>query len=166
MILKAVWSYCFVELGCWRVQCFQWSWRSMVILVTNAFSWKSVACLYTSIFSFFRREGSFCSAGSTSQNSQHQKTPAAEEAPRTFFSRSQSTTSVAGKASDQPKRTPVTQDEIESILLGGCIWLHYIQREDTVHDFALMSTFSCLCFNCCVTCWNQWLQPMFLTSDC
>ncbi|KAF3652172.1 putative amino acid transporter [Capsicum annuum] len=60
-------------------------------------------------------------SGSTSQNSQHQKTPAAEEAPRTFFSRSQSTTSVAGKASDQPKRTPVTQDEIESILLGGCI---------------------------------------------
>ncbi|CAN4075892.1 unnamed protein product [Withania somnifera] len=60
-------------------------------------------------------------SGSTSQNSQHQKAPAAEEAHRTFFSRSPSSTSVAGKASDQPKRTPVSQEEIESILLGGCL---------------------------------------------
>ncbi|NP_001309434.1 uncharacterized protein LOC101259769 [Solanum lycopersicum] len=60
-------------------------------------------------------------SGTTSQNSQHQKTPSAEETPRTFFSRSPPSMSVAGKASDQPKRTPVTQEEIESILLGGCI---------------------------------------------
>ncbi|XP_009757274.1 uncharacterized protein LOC107816397 [Nicotiana tabacum] len=60
-------------------------------------------------------------SGSTSQNSQHQKTSAAEEAPRTFFSRSPSSMSAAGKASDQPKRTPVSQEEIDSILLGGCI---------------------------------------------
>ncbi|MCD9638028.1 hypothetical protein HAX54_021693 [Datura stramonium] len=59
--------------------------------------------------------------GSTSQNSQHQKAPAAEEAPRTFFSRSPSSISVAGKASDQPKRTPVSQEEIDSILLDGCL---------------------------------------------
>ncbi|MCE3050530.1 hypothetical protein HAX54_047446 [Datura stramonium] len=60
-------------------------------------------------------------SGSTSQNSQHQKAPAAEEAPRTFFSRSPSSMSVAGKASDQPKRTPVSREEIDSILLGGCL---------------------------------------------
>ncbi|XP_043689641.1 uncharacterized protein LOC122640487 [Telopea speciosissima] len=29
-------------------------------------------------------------------------------------------TSVGGKASSQPKRTPVTDREIEAILLGGC----------------------------------------------
>ncbi|KAL0393677.1 UNVERIFIED_CONTAM: hypothetical protein Slati_4333900 [Sesamum latifolium] len=40
---------------------------------------------------------------------------------RKFFSRSPSSTSVGGKASDQPKRTPVSQEEIEAIMLGGCI---------------------------------------------
>ncbi|XP_015878228.3 uncharacterized protein LOC107414599 isoform X1 [Ziziphus jujuba] len=30
-------------------------------------------------------------------------------------------TAVGGKASLQPKRTPVTDREIEAILLGGCI---------------------------------------------
>ncbi|XP_050228848.1 uncharacterized protein LOC126678032 [Mercurialis annua] len=30
-------------------------------------------------------------------------------------------TTVGGKASLQPKRTPVSNEEIESILLGGCI---------------------------------------------
>ncbi|XP_055821700.1 uncharacterized protein LOC129890171 isoform X2 [Solanum dulcamara] len=61
-----------------------------------------------------------CSAGSTQQNSQHMETSATDNVPRTFFSRSPSSMSVAGKASDQPKRTPVSQEEIESILLGGC----------------------------------------------
>ncbi|GLJ14121.1 hypothetical protein SUGI_0226570 [Cryptomeria japonica] len=28
---------------------------------------------------------------------------------------------VGGKASEQPKRTPVSEKEIEAILLGGCI---------------------------------------------
>uniref|UniRef100_M1AWN6 Uncharacterized protein n=1 Tax=Solanum tuberosum TaxID=4113 RepID=M1AWN6_SOLTU len=54
---------------------------------------------------------------STQQNSQHMKTSATDNVPQTFFSRSPSSMSVAGKASDQPKRTPVSQEEIESILL-------------------------------------------------
>ncbi|KAG8375106.1 hypothetical protein BUALT_Bualt10G0065800 [Buddleja alternifolia] len=36
-----------------------------------------------------------------------------------FFSRSPSSTSVGGKASDQPKRTPVSQEEIEAVMLAG-----------------------------------------------
>ncbi|XP_042481815.1 uncharacterized protein LOC122062176 isoform X1 [Macadamia integrifolia] len=44
----------------------------------------------------------------------------------TFFSSSgalgaPTNASVGGKASDQPKRTPVSDREIEAILLGGCI---------------------------------------------
>ncbi|KAK6137287.1 hypothetical protein DH2020_005710 [Rehmannia glutinosa] len=39
---------------------------------------------------------------------------------RKFFSRTPSSTSVGGKASDQPKRTPVTQEEIEAIMV--CIY--------------------------------------------
>ncbi|XP_016555793.2 uncharacterized protein LOC107855309 isoform X2 [Capsicum annuum] len=53
--------------------------------------------------------------GSTQQNSQHMKTSSTDDVPRTFFSRSPSSTAVAGKASDQPKRTPVSQEEIEAI---------------------------------------------------
>ncbi|XP_031123975.1 uncharacterized protein LOC116026741 isoform X1 [Ipomoea triloba] len=60
------------------------------------------------------------SAGSTSQHSQHQATSASKDAPQTFFSSSSSKMSVGGKASDQPKRTPVSQEEIDSIMLGGC----------------------------------------------
>ncbi|KAL1532199.1 hypothetical protein AAHA92_32237 [Salvia divinorum] len=36
-----------------------------------------------------------------------------------FFSRAPSAAS-GGKASDQPKRTPVSQDEIDAVMLGGC----------------------------------------------
>ncbi|XP_042037732.1 uncharacterized protein LOC121783656 [Salvia splendens] len=36
-----------------------------------------------------------------------------------FFSRAPSAAS-GGKASDQPKRTPVTREEIDSVMLGGC----------------------------------------------
>ncbi|CAA0812083.1 Unknown protein [Striga hermonthica] len=43
-----------------------------------------------------------------------------EDLVNKFFSRAPSSTSVGGKASDQPKRTPVSQDEIEAIMLGGC----------------------------------------------
>ncbi|KAK9668406.1 hypothetical protein RND81_13G058200 [Saponaria officinalis] len=32
-----------------------------------------------------------------------------------------STLSASGKASDQPKQTPVSNEEIEAVLLGGCI---------------------------------------------
>ncbi|XP_059276338.1 uncharacterized protein LOC132030642 isoform X2 [Lycium ferocissimum] len=60
------------------------------------------------------------SSGSTQQDSQQMKTSTTDDVPRTFFSRSQSSMPVAGKASDQPKRTPVSQEEIEAILLGGC----------------------------------------------
>ncbi|XP_002509966.2 uncharacterized protein LOC8287858 isoform X2 [Ricinus communis] len=38
-----------------------------------------------------------------------------------FFSSSKASMTVGGKASLQPKRTPVSNDEIEAILLGGCI---------------------------------------------
>ncbi|KAF5734327.1 hypothetical protein HS088_TW16G00776 [Tripterygium wilfordii] len=38
----------------------------------------------------------------------------------TFFSNSKVSKSVGGKASLQPKRTPVSNEEIEAILLGGC----------------------------------------------
>ncbi|KAI3468607.1 hypothetical protein Pfo_025270 [Paulownia fortunei] len=44
-----------------------------------------------------------------------------EDLVRKFFSRAPSSMSVGGKASDQPKRTPVSQEEIEAIMLGGCI---------------------------------------------
>ncbi|KAK7307900.1 hypothetical protein VNO77_41362 [Canavalia gladiata] len=36
-----------------------------------------------------------------------------------FFSSSKASTSVGGKASLQPKRTPVSNEEIEAVLLGG-----------------------------------------------
>uniref|UniRef100_A0A251SVA6 Uncharacterized protein n=1 Tax=Helianthus annuus TaxID=4232 RepID=A0A251SVA6_HELAN len=40
----------------------------------------------------------------------------------TFFSRSApSEKTLGGKASLQPKRTPMTQEEIDAILLGGCL---------------------------------------------
>ncbi|VFQ90739.1 unnamed protein product [Cuscuta campestris] len=52
--------------------------------------------------------------------SQHETTSASKDAPQTFFSRPSSNASVGGKASDQPKRTPVSQEEIDYIMLGGC----------------------------------------------
>ncbi|GLU05967.1 hypothetical protein SLE2022_230390 [Rubroshorea leprosula] len=45
----------------------------------------------------------------------------ASEADLTYFSSLKaSPATVGGKASLQPKRTPVSNDEIEAILLGGC----------------------------------------------
>ncbi|KAL9993279.1 hypothetical protein Hdeb2414_s1054g00976741 [Helianthus debilis subsp. tardiflorus] len=53
---------------------------------------------------------------------QTQATPAASDVPSTFFSRSApSDKTLGGKASLQPKRTPMTQEEIDAIMLGGCI---------------------------------------------
>ncbi|KAI3804477.1 hypothetical protein L1987_26050 [Smallanthus sonchifolius] len=53
---------------------------------------------------------------------QTQATPAASDVPSTFFSRSApSDKTLGGKASLQPKRTPMTQEEIDAILLGGCL---------------------------------------------
>ncbi|KAK9094124.1 hypothetical protein Scep_025593 [Stephania cephalantha] len=57
------------------------------------------------------------SSGSASQP----QSAAASTSSKTFFSGSTSNASVGGKASLQPKRTPVSNDEIEAILLGGCI---------------------------------------------
>ncbi|PSS04245.1 ATP synthase subunit beta like [Actinidia chinensis var. chinensis] len=58
-------------------------------------------------------------SGSTSQP---QQTYAPSNAAQTLFARSApSTVTGGGKASLQPKRTSVSQKEIESILLGGCI---------------------------------------------
>ncbi|KMT11914.1 hypothetical protein BVRB_5g098790 [Beta vulgaris subsp. vulgaris] len=51
-------------------------------------------------------------------------TPATDDTLKAFLSRSASSNSslsASGKASDQPKRVPVSKDEIEAILLGGCI---------------------------------------------
>ncbi|XP_073126882.1 uncharacterized protein [Henckelia pumila] len=56
-----------------------------------------------------------------SATSQHQETATNEAVGKAFFPRSPSNLSVGGKASDQPKRTPVSQEEIEAIMLGGCI---------------------------------------------
>ncbi|KAF1001413.1 uncharacterized protein LOC141705516 [Apium graveolens] len=54
--------------------------------------------------------------------SQNKAKPVGGSAPQTFFSgTNKSTNSGGGKASLQPKRTPLSQDEIDSILLGGCI---------------------------------------------
>lgn len=44
---------------------------------------------------------------------------------RKFFSRAPSM-SVGGKASDQPKRTPVSQEEIESIMVCKMIICGYV----------------------------------------
>ncbi|CAK9143167.1 unnamed protein product [Ilex paraguariensis] len=55
-------------------------------------------------------------SGSTSQHH------VGNDAPQSFFSRSTSSNmTVGGKASLQPKRTPVSQEEIDAILYGGCL---------------------------------------------
>ncbi|XP_021894847.1 uncharacterized protein LOC110812387 [Carica papaya] len=58
---------------------------------------------------------------SSGSSSQSQETSTAGDANLSFFSNSQAPGTVGGKASLQPKRTPVSNEEIESILLGGCI---------------------------------------------
>ncbi|KAI4326821.1 hypothetical protein L6164_019351 [Bauhinia variegata] len=52
--------------------------------------------------------------------SDSQASSSANDANLAFFSRSKASTTSGGKASDQPKRTPISNDEIEAILLGGC----------------------------------------------
>lgn len=52
--------------------------------------------------------------------SQPQPTSTAGDAGQTFFFTSRVPTTVGGKASLQPKRTPISNEEIEAILLGGC----------------------------------------------
>ncbi|KAK4422514.1 hypothetical protein Salat_1833900 [Sesamum alatum] len=60
-------------------------------------------------------------AKASGTTSQRQETSENNDLVRNFFSRSPSSTSVGGKASDQPKRTPVSQEEIDAIMLGGLI---------------------------------------------
>ncbi|KAI3505297.1 hypothetical protein L1887_27349 [Cichorium endivia] len=53
---------------------------------------------------------------------QTQSKPAANDVPSTFFSKSApSEKTLGGKASLQPKRTPMSQEEIDAIMLGGCL---------------------------------------------
>ncbi|XP_065858590.1 uncharacterized protein [Euphorbia lathyris] len=46
---------------------------------------------------------------------------ASGNADHTFFSSLKPPVTLGGKASLQPKRTPLSNEEIEAILLGGCI---------------------------------------------
>ncbi|KAJ1408210.1 hypothetical protein SESBI_23746 [Sesbania bispinosa] len=66
--------------------------------------------------------------------SETQSLSSASDANLSFFSSSQASATLGGKASLQPKRTPVTKEEIEAVLLGflrtscgriptlGCVW--------------------------------------------
>ncbi|KAJ7945047.1 ATP synthase subunit beta like [Quillaja saponaria] len=51
--------------------------------------------------------------------SETQPSSSASDANLPFFSSSKASTTLGGKASLQPKRTPVSNEEIEAILLGG-----------------------------------------------
>ncbi|WCJ26519.1 hypothetical protein M5689_008327 [Euphorbia peplus] len=53
--------------------------------------------------------------------SQTQLANSTENADQTFFSSLKPSMTLGGKASLQPKRTPISNEEIEAILLGGCI---------------------------------------------
>ncbi|GLT90766.1 hypothetical protein SLE2022_086840 [Rubroshorea leprosula] len=55
-----------------------------------------------------------------STGSQPQTTSKAGNSDLTFLLSSKAPASVGGKASLQPKRTPVSNEEIEAVLLGGC----------------------------------------------
>ncbi|KAI9108394.1 hypothetical protein QN277_028387 [Acacia crassicarpa] len=57
------------------------------------------------------------SSGSASET---QASASASDINLPFFSSSKAPSTVGGKASLQPKRTPVSNEEIEAILLGGC----------------------------------------------
>lgn len=60
----------------------------------------------------------------SSDSSLQPKASSQDDTFKAFMSRSasgNSTLSASGRASDQPKRTPVSNEEMEAILLGGCI---------------------------------------------
>ncbi|XXG42383.1 hypothetical protein AAC387_Pa01g2678 [Persea americana] len=73
------------------------------------------------LIKFPQRHSKGASAGTASQvqvapsGSKSQEYSLRSEVPA-----SPTNTAVGGKASLQPKRTPVTEKEIEAILLGGC----------------------------------------------
>ncbi|MED6183175.1 hypothetical protein PIB30_035595 [Stylosanthes scabra] len=60
------------------------------------------------------------SSGSASAG---QGSSAGGDAGLAFFSGSKASVPAGGKASLQPKRTPVSKEEIEAVLLGGCFML-------------------------------------------
>lgn len=62
-------------------------------------------------------------AGSESQTA----APLAGNRVQTLFSGSKASTTLGGKASEQPPRTPVSKDEIEAILVCGT-FLHLLQE--------------------------------------
>ena len=67
------------------------------------------------------------SAGSMTQS---QVTSAAASAHQPFFSRSApSNMTLGGKASLQPKRTPMSEEEIEAILVRHWPYLSYYKSE-------------------------------------
>ncbi|KAL6177415.1 hypothetical protein ACLB2K_048941 [Fragaria x ananassa] len=72
-----------------------------------------------SVFRHFTEEHTprNASTGSESQTA----APLAGNSVQAFFSGSKASTTLGGKASEQPPRTPVSKEEIEAILLGGCI---------------------------------------------
>ena len=65
---------------------------------------------------------------------QTQATPVASDVPSTFFSKPAASekASLGGKASLQPKRTPVTQEEIDAIMVKQyqfCFFKPYAKSE-------------------------------------
>lgn len=66
---------------------------------------------------FPNRHPNSAASGSASKT---QASSSASDANLSFFSSSNASATVGGKASLQPKRTPVSKEEIEAVLLGGC----------------------------------------------
>ncbi|KOM29862.1 hypothetical protein LR48_Vigan818s006000 [Vigna angularis] len=66
---------------------------------------------------FPNRRSNSAASGSASET---QAASSASDANLSFFSSSNASAAVGGKASLQPKRTPVSKEEIEAVLLGGC----------------------------------------------
>ncbi|XP_027920362.1 uncharacterized protein LOC114178567 [Vigna unguiculata] len=59
-------------------------------------------------------------ANASGSASETQAASPATDANLSFFSSSNASAAVGGKASLQPRRTPVSKEEIEAVLLGGC----------------------------------------------
>ncbi|MED6205940.1 hypothetical protein PIB30_022387 [Stylosanthes scabra] len=62
-----------------------------------------------------------CQIFNSGSASAGQGSSAGGDAGLAFFSGSKASVPAGGKASLQPKRTPVSKEEIEAVLLGGCL---------------------------------------------
>ncbi|GAB4858434.1 hypothetical protein Ancab_009908 [Ancistrocladus abbreviatus] len=106
-------------------------WEVCIFMVSASWDWPSgwqtcfisVTCLISPDPPFVHYHPSFGDKGAIGSGSQpsvpvgtHQLSTSKSDVPR-----APSNSAVGGKASLQPKRTPVTDREIEAILLGGCI---------------------------------------------